>query len=153
MTPVRLVGLLGALLLVGLVWWGQGDPVGPETARDPGSAQDASASREPTAGGAATDPASGLPWIAEASLPEQARRTLALIDAGGPWPYDEDDEVFGNRERLLPQAPRGYYREYTVETPGLGHRGARRIVAGDDGERYWTRDHYASFSRVRLEGG
>ena len=98
--------------------------------------------------GAPTDPASGLPWVEESDLPAEARDTLALIDAGGPFPYEEDDRTFFNREGLLPEQSEGHYREYTVETPGEGDRGARRIVTGADGEYYWTSDHYASFERI-----
>ena len=98
--------------------------------------------------GASTDPASGLPWVAEPDLPAEARDTLGLIDAGGPFPYDEDDRTFLNREGLLPERSGGYYREYTVETPGEDDRGARRIVTGSEGEYYWTPDHYASFERI-----
>jgi len=88
-----------------------------------------------------------------AALPPQAWQTHALILAGGPFPHDRDGAVFMNRERLLPSNPRGYYREYTVKTPGLSHRGARRIVCG--GQRptvpdacYYTADHYTSFRRI-----
>lgn len=83
-----------------------------------------------------------------AELPAEARDTLALIEAGGPYPHDQDDGVFSNREALLPAHPRGYYREYTVETPGSADRGARRIVTGTAGERYYTDDHYDSFRFV-----
>lgn len=101
-------------------------------------------------GGAATDPASGLRWIDAAELPAEARTTLQLIDKGGPFPYDKDGATFGNFEGVLPQKPRGYYKEYTVKTPGEGDRGARRIVTGDnDKEFFWTADHYASFARIR----
>lgn len=86
--------------------------------------------------------------IAVAELPREARDTLALIRQGGPFPYDRDGAVFGNFERRLPARARGYYREYTVPTPGLRHRGARRIVAGRDGEYYYTEDHYQSFRRI-----
>jgi ribonuclease T1 len=82
------------------------------------------------------------------SLPPEAAETVALIDAGGPFPYEEDGGVFGNYEGLLPDRERGYYREYTVETPGSDDRGARRIVTGEEGELYWTDDHYASFDQV-----
>ena len=100
--------------------------------------------------GAGTDPASGLPWITPDQLPEQARQTLTLIDKGGPFPYDKDGATFGNREGILPDEPRGFYREYTVPTPGEGDRGARRIVTGDhDTIFYYTDDHYDSFSRIR----
>lgn len=91
-------------------------------------------------------------WAGEiglAELPPEARETLALIEAGGPFPYARDGTVFRNREGLLPARPRGYYREYTVRTPGVRDRGARRIVAGRGGEFYYTRDHYRSFRRIR----
>ncbi len=91
---------------------------------------------------------SGFPTVALDELPPEARDTVDLIDAGGPYPEDEDDGVFGNFEGLLPDEERGYYREYTVPTPGLDHRGARRIVAGSAGELYWTADHYQSFERI-----
>jgi ribonuclease T1 len=81
-------------------------------------------------------------------LPPEARATLELIKAGGPFPYPQDGRVFSNREKLLPLKKRGYYREYTVKTPGVRDRGARRIVAGDDGEYYYTTDHYRSFTRI-----
>jgi ribonuclease T1 len=90
-----------------------------------------------------------LPEIAVADLPRDARETLKLIDRNGPFPYERDGTVFGNFERLLPVSERGYYREYTVRTPGIKHRGARRMVAGKGGERYYTDDHYKSFRRVR----
>lgn len=85
-----------------------------------------------------------------ADLPPEGRTTLALIKQGGPFPYPRDGIVFGNREGLLPAQTRGYYREYTVPTPGLSHRGARRIVSGGRGGEYWyTADHYRSFKRIR----
>lgn len=86
--------------------------------------------------------------IAVRELPQEARQTLALIKAGGPFPYPKDGSVFGNREGLLPKRNRGYYREYTVKTPGAKDRGARRIVAGNSGEYYYTDDHYRSFRRI-----
>jgi len=95
--------------------------------------------------------------IALADLPPEARTTLTLIKKGGPFPYGKDGSVFGNFEKHLPLKPRGYYREYTVRTPGVSHRGARRIVAGAgaqwdvrrSGEYYYTGDHYESFRRIR----
>lgn len=98
----------------------------------------------------AATPVSGLPTVAAAQLPQQARDTLVLIDKGGPFPYDRDGITFGNNERLLPQQPRGYYKEYTVPTPGSRDRGARRLVVGRDGDVYYTSDHYASFRQVLL---
>lgn len=82
-------------------------------------------------------------------LPAEARATIALIRKGGPFPYAKDGAVFGNREALLPKQRRGYYREYTVKTPGERSRGARRIIWGAGGEFYYTDDHYNHFLRVR----
>jgi ribonuclease T1 len=93
-------------------------------------------------------PVSGLPTVSVAELPREAVSTLALIDKGGPFPYDKDGSTFGNNERLLPQQQRGYYREYTVPTPGSRDRGARRLVAGREGDVYYTSDHYESFRQV-----
>jgi ribonuclease T1 len=96
---------------------------------------------------------SDLGTVAPAELPAEARQTQERILQGGPFPYAKDGSVFGNRERLLPREKRGYYREYTVKTPGSRDRGARRIVCG--GEKpaapracYYTADHYASFKRI-----
>ncbi|MEU1082863.1 ribonuclease domain-containing protein [Streptomyces sp. NPDC005908] len=92
--------------------------------------------------------AEGLPTVQASDLPAEARRTLELIDEGGPFPYERDGVVFGNFEGLLPQHDRGYYHEYTVPTPGSDDRGARRIVTGGNGETYYTDDHFASFTAV-----
>lgn len=119
------VGLVVAVVLAVLLWWVQGNS-DPDTGTNPGR----------------------LPTVALADLPPEAGQTLDLIDAGGPYPYGQDDGVFQNREEILPDEPDAYYREYTVETPGSDDRGARRIVAGDGGELYWTDDHYASFARI-----
>ena len=95
--------------------------------------------------------------IAAAALPAEAQATLVRIKAGGPFAHAKDGSVFGNREKILPARARGYYREYTVPTPGARDRGARRIVAGSgaagdvrrSGEYYYTDDHYNSFRRIR----
>jgi ribonuclease T1 len=87
--------------------------------------------------------------VSLSALPAEARQTVSLIRQGGPFPYERDGAAFRNFERLLPQHDRSYYREYTVRTPGIAHRGARRIVVGRGGELYYTDDHYASFKRVR----
>lgn len=93
-----------------------------------------------------------LKTVAVAELPEQGVQTHRLIQVGGPFPYDKDGVVFGNRERLLPEHKRGYYREYTVRTPGVRHRGVRRIVCGGQPRTpdacYYSNDHYASFRRI-----
>jgi ribonuclease T1 len=104
---------------------------------------------------ARTDPparASGS--VALADLPREAVATHQLILKGGPFPYEKDGSVFANRERLLPPARRGHYREYTVTTPGAPDRGARRIVCGGELSNrpevcFYTRDHYASFKRIQ----
>ena len=92
--------------------------------------------------------ASDLPIITRAELPAEALLTLDLIESGGPFPYRQDDGIFQNREGILPAEDREHYREYTVDTPGSDDRGARRIVAGADGERYYTDDHYDSFREI-----
>ncbi|WP_152361687.1 ribonuclease domain-containing protein [Microlunatus speluncae] len=96
------------------------------------------------------DAESGLELVDLDQLPAEARRTADLIRAGGPFPYRKDGAAFGNREGLLPDRPSGYYREFTVPTPGEDDRGARRIVTGDDDRiLYYTDDHYQSFRRIR----
>ena len=91
---------------------------------------------------------SGLADVEAQALPSEARDTIALIRKGGPFPYQRDGVTFGNREKILPWRERGWYREYTVNTPGARGRGARRIVAGRDGRLYYTDDHYRSFKRI-----
>jgi ribonuclease T1 len=87
--------------------------------------------------------------VCYSALPPEAHDTLRLIARGGPYPYPQDGGTFYNREGLLPSQPTGYYREYTVKTPGVDHRGARRIVTGDSyREDYYTADHYASFRLI-----
>ena len=95
----------------------------------------------------------GTGTVALQSLPAEAQQTRRLIHSGGPFPYQKDGTVFGNRERLLPRRTRGFYREYTVPTPGARNRGARRIVCGGEVPTqpeacFYTADHYASFQRI-----
>jgi ribonuclease T1 len=94
----------------------------------------------------APHPAIPTMWMSD--LPPEARESLALIHAGGPFPHARDGSVFANREGLLPPAARGTYREYTVMTPGRRDRGARRIVAVKRAEFYYTENHYRSFRRI-----
>lgn len=115
-------------------------------------------SRPPTAS-ALAGPANGVSSTARgqalpAFLPAQARQTLALIARGGPFPHPQDGAVFGNYEGRLPPQPRGWYHEYTVDTPGASHRGTRRIITGGVPPRaYWyTADHYASFRAFEVAG-
>jgi ribonuclease T1 len=112
----------------------------------PGAASGTPAAPAPPAP-AAENP-SGLPEVGESALPAEGRRVLNLIRAGGPYRYSQDDQAFGNFERILPRRDRGYYREYTVPTPGEPDRGARRIVAGAGGDKYYTDDHYESFKFI-----
>lgn len=132
---------IGALLLGAVAAWG----VGQRTAQAPvapgGSA--------PPAAREIVRPARDSGRDAR-SLPAEAWTTLARIRAGGPFPYHQDGGVFENRERRLPQRPRGYYHEYTVDTPGSPDRGARRIVSGGNppAEFFYTDDHYRSFRRI-----
>ncbi|MES2414423.1 MAG: ribonuclease [Pseudomonadota bacterium] len=102
----------------------------------------------------ARDSATGqIASIAQSQLPPQGRDMMTLIYQGGPFRYDKDGTVFGNRERILPAKNRGYYREYTVRTPNERTRGARRIICGGAKPAapdacYYTEDHYASFRRI-----
>jgi ribonuclease T1 len=100
-----------------------------------------------------TEPTEITQTVSLATLPAQAQQTERQIRTGGPFAYGKDGVVFGNRERLLPRHPRGYYREYTVPTPGSKDRGARRIVCGGSQPRepeacFYTDDHYTSFRRI-----
>ncbi len=104
---------------------------------------------QPVAHAGFFSPAPELPSVTLSQLPAQARDTFQLIKQGGPFRYPKDGVVFGNRERLLPSQPRGYYHEYTVKTPGVRNRGARRIVCGIVPECYYSDDHYQSFKRIK----
>jgi ribonuclease T1 len=87
--------------------------------------------------------------ILDKDLPAEARQTLAAIKSNGPFPYKQDGATFANREKRLPLRANGYYREYTVRTPGAKDRGPRRIIAGNGGEFYYSEDHYRTFRRIR----
>jgi ribonuclease T1 len=89
-----------------------------------------------------------LATISMKALPREALETLEQIEKGGPYAFDRDGIVFGNFEKRLPIKERGYYNEFTVKTPGVKHRGARRIVTGKGGEKYYSDDHYKTFKRV-----
>lgn len=142
-----------ALLAVLLGFFAPGAPGGPRgTALAPPAASPsltAAPSSSPSKPGTANP--SSLPPVKESALPAEGRRTLVLIRQGGPYPFARDGVVFGNLEGLLPRRARGYYHEYTVPTPGSPDRGARRIIAGTGGDKYYTADHYVSFFFI-LEG-
>jgi ribonuclease T1 len=152
--------LLAALAVLALLAFGGSGLLG-QLAESPTTGPASSAAATPSARvpsapapsvpKAAPQNPSALPEIRESDLPPEGRRTLELIRAGGPFRYSQDDQAFGNFERILPRKDRGYYREYTVPTPGESDRGARRIVAGDGGEKYYTDDHYGTF-RFIAEG-
>ncbi|MCJ7673444.1 MAG: guanine-specific ribonuclease N1 and T1 [Acidimicrobiia bacterium] len=118
------------------------------TTRSTAAAGDTRPDTPSTTRAAASTRASNLPTISVAKLPAQAIEVLGLIETEGPFPYRQDGGVFQNRERILPDREAGYYREYTVETPGSSDRGARRIIVGAGGERYYTADHYDSFREI-----
>ncbi len=157
------VALLVLVLVVVLGRLLDGGPDGSQGALQPGPAASSApsspaaarstVSRAPSARAPSAqptrDPETGLRVVALGSLPPQAQQTVALIERGGPFPYRQDGATFGNRERRLPAHPSGWYREYTVVTPGEGDRGPRRIVTGDDDRLvFYTADHYDSFVRV-----
>ncbi|MBI9000966.1 ribonuclease [Corynebacterium sp. CCM 9185] len=153
----RLLGAVaGAVLVLGAAWFGidlSGDPAPPsaptrESAR-PSTTQappSRSATRTPSAEAERTCPLD--------TLPEQAELVVEDILAGGPFDHPaHDGKHFGNYERRLPRENNSYYREYTVETPGLRHRGERRIITGGGSDRdpdvwYYTDDHYDSFCLI-----
>lgn len=155
--------LLGVILVLGNARRAQDDPaLAPTTSRAATPTSEVATRRttttaDPTAPTTAARPTTtvtlasgvtvptGMRSISASALPREARTTLALIASDGPFPYDQDGAVFQNREKLLPAKKSGYYHEYTVETPGSPDRGARRIITGDGGERYYTDDHYDSF--------
>lgn len=148
--------IVGGLLLILLIVWGAGHS-GSDGGQGVSPGAGASRTYATTdAGGAASggsttgsDQHDGLSTIAYDQLPQQAKDTLRLISEGGPYPYHQDHAVFQNRERVLPQQPRGYYHEFTVVTPGSADRGARRIIMARDGSAYYTDDHYAHFRRIQ----
>ena len=139
--------LIIGLLLAGLWAWSQYGPRAP--AADATPATRSSGGQEALARPPRSTRAAYPAW-----LPAEALDTLALIERGGPYPHRQDGGTFQNRERLLPARSRGYYREYTVRSPGSRDRGARRIVAGGDPpvEFFYTDDHYRSFRRFTRTG-
>jgi ribonuclease T1 len=151
-TSGGLASALVVLLAIG-AWWLQSsnDDDGPAAPTSSASSSSSAAQQRPSTPqpDAEIDDTSGLPLVDLADLPPEAAAVVTLIDQGGPFAYDKDGSTFGNYEGLLPDRPGGYYREYTVETPGSYDRGARRIIGGADGELYWTEDHYESFEVIR----
>ncbi|MET4136163.1 ribonuclease domain-containing protein [Pseudarthrobacter sp. PvP090] len=148
----RLTALLALLLgLAVLAFVLAGVPLTGTAPSDAGTASAVQTNAAPSEATPAPAKPSGLPEVKASELPAEARQALALIARGGPYPYSRDGATFGNFERILPRKPSGYYKEYTVRTPDESDRGARRIVAGQAGEKYYTPDHYNSF-RFIIEG-
>ena len=149
------LGLVLVILLVGYLvptLGGDGDDTsGADSAVDADAALESEGATQASADAEPPLQFTDLPPISIDQLPGEALDTLDLIGSGGPYPFDRDDLVFENREGLLPDQELGHYREYTVITPGENDRGARRIVAGADGELFYTADHYSSFSEVVFE--
>jgi ribonuclease T1 len=127
-------------------------PGSASTGSSSGSGSSSAPAAKPTPEDAATlapgSATTDLSTVLVSALPRQGVDTLRLIRDDGPFPYSKDGVTFSNRERILPPHPSGWYREYTVITPGSSDRGARRIIAGKDGARFYTDDHYASFREV-----
>lgn len=131
--------VLVALVVVGIVLAVRSsstDSASKSTSRSTGQRSSTARSRE-------------IVTVDVSDLPAEARTTLRLISNRGPFPYRQDGVVFSNRENRLPRQERGYYHEYTVQTPGSRDRGARRIITGRSGQKWYTADHYRSFVRVR----
>ncbi|MFW5474439.1 ribonuclease domain-containing protein [Knoellia sp. CPCC 206450] len=141
---------LAVAVLVAVLWWTGSHGSSGGGGDDRGARPTATARPSPTAYPSVLEtPDSGLDTIDESALPAEGRVTLDRIRGGGPFPYEQDDKTFQNREGILPEQKRGYYREYTVETPGSSDRGARRIISGTAGDRFWTDDHYDSFRQIK----
>lgn len=143
----RLPLLLLLLAVAALLTLGERPAVSP-VERPAATASDTSTAPAPDAAPTSAEaPAQAPDW-----LPAEARHTLDLIRRDGPFPHRQDGTVFQNREGRLPARPNGYYREYTVRTPGVSHRGARRIVTGGRPPEvyYYTADHYGSFRRFEI---
>lgn len=148
---VAFAGLVIAVVVLVIAMVGGGGLSAPSSA-PPSAVPTAGQTTTPERGSAPTAPAvanpSALPTINASQLPKEARQTLALIAKGGPYPYDRDGVNFGNFEGLLPKKSGGFYKEYTVPTPGESDRGARRIIVGKDSAKYYTPDHYESFTFI-----
>ncbi len=135
-------GFLAGLLVMAALW------VVFTTTGDDATSSIATAAETQPADSGPIEQFSNLDVVFAADLPIEALDTLNLIADDGPYPFSQDDGVFQNREGILPDQQRGYYREYTVITPSSDDRGARRIVAGADGDLYYTSDHYDSFKEI-----
>jgi len=144
--PSKRAMLLAAGIVVAALLLALG--IGKCSAPSPVAAPHQTSPAASPSGSSRPTPVSGLPVMPVAALPPEAITTLGLIDRGGPFRYSQDDTVFSNFEGLLPARAKGYYHEYTVVTPGSRDRGTRRLIAGREGDIYYTDDHYKSFRQV-----
>jgi len=145
---VAFAGLVIAVVVLVVAMVGGGSLTAQTTTPEPGSPSTSPKAATTAAATPAVANPSALPSINASQLPREARQTLALIAKGGPYPYDRDGVNFGNFEGLLPKKSGGFYKEYTVPTPGESDRGARRIIVGKDSAKYYTPDHYESFTFI-----
>ncbi|MBT2584700.1 ribonuclease domain-containing protein [Arthrobacter sp. ISL-95] len=145
---VAFAGLVIAVVVLVVAMVGGGALTAQTTTPEPGSAATSPAAVSTAASNPSAANPSTLPTINASQLPKEARQTLVLIAKGGPYPYDRDGVNFGNFEGLLPKKSGGFYKEYTVPTPGESDRGARRIIVGKDSAKYYTPDHYDSFKFI-----
>ncbi|YCK81141.1 ribonuclease [Arthrobacter sp. D3-18] len=148
---VAFAGLVIAVVVLVVAMVGGGSLTTQSTTPAPNFSSASPAVVSPASTNPASTNPSTLPTINAAQLPKEARQTLALIAKGGPYPYERDGVNFGNFEGLLPKKSGGFYKEYTVPTPGEPDRGARRIIVGKDSAKYYTPDHYESFMFI-VEG-
>jgi ribonuclease T1 len=138
------LALVGLVVLVIVGWLVKENTGGANGGAPPPPSSSSSSAAVPGA-------SSGMPVKALSDLPREVRTTWELIVKGGPYPYRADGQTFQNRESLLPHEKAGYYREYTVDTPGSDDRGTRRLIYGSGKELYYTGDHYKSFVVVDPE--
>lgn len=143
-SPAALLAVAIAALIVGYFQRDRNVTIPTSTSAPPSVTRTVTVAPETRQAPAEASKASEIPEAERAAV----LKTLALIERGGPFPHKQDGTVFANREGRLPQQRRGYYREYTVPTPGSRTRGARRIVRGEGGETYYTNDHYNTFRRI-----
>ncbi len=152
MSPGRrlTVALVGLIALVVVGWFVKDNVSG--TGASPVGSSSPSTSLSVSVSGVPGAKVSGLDVKALSSLPSEAAKTWKLIESNGPFPYPRNDGVtFENREKRLPQQKSGYYKEYTVPTPGSPDRGARRLITGSEKEVFYTGDHYSSFVVVDVK--
>ncbi|HED3881488.1 TPA: RHS domain-containing protein [Enterobacter hormaechei subsp. hoffmannii] len=92
-----------------------------------------------------------------ASEMREVQKTIDNIKLNRPA-FPRDGIPFENNFKISPDSQRlntgsGPYREWTVKTPGVGNRGARRIVVDTKtGQAFYSHDHYNTFIEIGLGG-